>query len=150
MNRRARLGTGAVLTACLLAAALPAAAQQPRARVPFEGSHAFRHILKLHKLQPRASAAEFATVPAAEAVLMIFGDPAGIDEAARHLGGLSQFRGRGGAILIATDRPDETRLSVFGSEFRRARASAANGCSRPLRAPCSHQISRSECSSASA
>ena len=33
---------------------------------------------------------------------------------------------------------------------RSSRASAANGCSRPLRAPCSHQTSRGEASAASA
>ena len=37
-----------------------------------------------------------------------------------------------------------------GATARSARASAAKECSRLLRAPCSHQISRSECSCASA
>jgi hypothetical protein len=118
MNRRARLATGAVLTACLLAAALPAAAQEPRARVPFEGSHAFRHILKLHQLQPLASAAELAKVPPEEAVLIVFGDPSVIKEAANHVGGLREFQRNGGAILIATDRHDGAGLSELGVTVR--------------------------------
>jgi hypothetical protein len=118
MNRRARLATGAVLTICILAATLPATAQQPRARVPFEGSHAFRHILKLHKFEPRASAAELANDPPDEAVLIIFGDVGCIDEVTRHVGSLSEFRRRGGAILIATDRFDAGRLNTLGVTVR--------------------------------
>ena len=118
MNRRARLATGAVLTACLLAAAPPAAAQQPRARVPFEGSHAFRHILKLHKFKPLASAAELAGVLPEEAVLIVFGDPLVLKEATPHFHGLGEFRRKGGAILIATDRFDWGRLNELGVTVR--------------------------------
>jgi hypothetical protein len=114
MNRRTRLATGAALTACLLAAAQPAAAQPPRARVPFEGSHAFRNILKLHKLEPLASAADLAGKPPEESVLIVFGDPDGLREVLPHIGGLRKFRRTGGAVLIASDRPDGGQLAAFG------------------------------------
>jgi hypothetical protein len=119
MKCRVRLATWGVLSTCLLAAALPAAAQQPRARIPLDGSHAFRNILKLHKLQPLASAAELAKVPTEEAVLIVFGDPRGIREGASQVGGLGEFQRNGGAILIATDRFDiRGRLSELGVVVR--------------------------------
>jgi hypothetical protein len=114
MNRRARLGAGALLTACLLAAAPPARAQQPHARVPFEGSHAFRNILHAQGLRPLASVLELAEKDPREAVLIVLGSPSALDEIRWHLGGLARFRDAGGAILVATDRPDGGRLGELG------------------------------------
>ncbi len=121
MNRRARFGIGTLLTAGLLAAALPVHAQQPHALVPFEGSHTFRNMLHMRGLKPLASAAELEATSPSEAVLIVFGDLRGLDEVARRLGGLDRFRRNGGAILIATDRAgplDDLGLSVSGSPVR--------------------------------
>jgi hypothetical protein len=114
MNRRARLGAGALLTACLLAATPPARAQPPHALVPFEGSHAFRNILHAQGLEPLASAAALAQVPSGEAMLIVLGDPRGLDDFSRHKGWFAKFQREGGAILIATDRSDAGRLSALG------------------------------------
>jgi hypothetical protein len=109
MRRTVRPVVGAVLSACLLAA-LPAAAQEPVARVPFEGSHAFRHLLNLAKLQPLQRVTDLAGVSPRETVLIVFGDTRTLPEALQAQGGLKQFHDRGGAILIASDRPDQLRL----------------------------------------
>jgi hypothetical protein len=112
MNRRARLG--AVLAAWLLASAAPLQAQQKHAVLPFEGSHAFRHVLKEHKLKPLTSAAALATVQPDQVVLVVLGDPRGLDEAMRYVGGLGVFRRQGGAVLIASDRTYDRRLKNLG------------------------------------
>ncbi len=103
----------AALVACLLAVR-PASAQQARAVVPFEGSHAFRHILNLHRLEPLKSVAALRAAPAGETLLMVFGDTRGLKDIGPAW--LARFRDGGGAVLIATDQADRGRLNVFGVE----------------------------------
>jgi hypothetical protein len=119
MTPTARLGAGAVLTACLLAAA-PASAQEQPARYPFAGTAVFRNLLGKapNNLKPVETVGPGGALPR-ETILIVLGDPRGLDEAARRVGGLARFRHEGGAILIATDQPDrgrlaELRLSVSG------------------------------------
>jgi hypothetical protein len=111
MTRTARLA-GAALTACLLSAA-PAPAQEPAARYPFWGTHAFRHILRELKLQPVQTAGR-GGAPPGKTVLIVLGDPRGLDEAAQRVGGLARFREASGAVLIATDQDDGGRLADLG------------------------------------
>ncbi|MCI0460523.1 MAG: hypothetical protein L0Z62_26515 [Gemmataceae bacterium] len=137
---------GAILSACLLAG-MSATAQQPRTTVPFEGSHAFRHILKVNNLTSVRQIADLAQLDPRETLVVVFGDLAPITEVARHTGGLDNFRARGGALLIATDRRDgfplgarewgASRLGVLGLVVRGrgVRAVAARAYQNDERCP---------------
>jgi hypothetical protein len=114
MNRCARLGTGAALTACLLAVAPTARAQEQPAPVLFKGSDYFRAFLQLHNLKPLRSAEELSDVPPEDAILIVLGDPRGLDLVRPPLRGPGAFLAEGGAVLVATDRADEGRLKDLG------------------------------------
>jgi hypothetical protein len=111
MRHLVRPESGVVLIVCLCAVPL-ARGQEARTSIPFDGSHVFRHFLKLHKLEPLQSLADLSKVHPQETLLVVFGDTRMLPQVVRRFAptnGLSQFRQQGGAILIASDR--EGRLS---------------------------------------
>lgn len=116
MNQR-RIAAGLVL-ASLLSLTAAVGGQDLRPRVPFRGTHAFRHILGWFKLQPLHSFEELAWHDSQDTLLIVFGDPKPLDEVQRVTGGLLQFSRAGGAILIATDRTELRHLRELGVEAR--------------------------------
>ncbi|MBM4069480.1 MAG: hypothetical protein FJ271_11100 [Planctomycetes bacterium] len=76
--------------------------------VPFEGTQAFCHVLDRFNLAPVPDLASFKQLDPAETVLVVFGDNRILDEIA-----LDDFKQRGGAVLIASDRDDEGRLVAW-------------------------------------
>jgi hypothetical protein len=104
----------ALLAAGLLFLGGPSHAQEQRAQVPFDGSQGFRHLLGIVGATPLNSVQELAATDPREAVLVVFGDTAMLFEVEFFIGRLKEFKKRGGAILIATDRPDQGRLQELG------------------------------------
>src|SRR5262249_10362954 len=113
MNRRVRLALG-LFTATALLIGLSRAGSPQKATVPPLGSHAFRHICNLFRLQPLPSIKALLRADPNDVVLVVFGDTAALDDVALATGGLPQFVNKGGALLVATDRPDGGRLNGFG------------------------------------
>jgi hypothetical protein len=83
-------------------------------KVPFEnGNHAFRYVLHMLELQPRNDLSELDE----DTILIVFGETQILDSD-KIPGGLEQFLNNGGAVLIATDRPNPgTWQSVFDIHF---------------------------------
>src|SRR4051794_32173030 len=98
MRQFFRPGLGAVLTVWLFAVAPFARGQEACEAPPPKGSHLFRHLLKLFKLQPLQSLEEFGRVPPAETLLIVFGETHALPMISLLRGGLDQFRKDGGAI----------------------------------------------------
>jgi hypothetical protein len=109
----------ALLAACLaLVPAPPAGAQEGRPKVIRFGTHVFR--LLLHKkagLKPLTAVSEVADNPK-DTLLIVFGDLNVLellDEAmqAPEGAGLQKFLDRGGAVLIATDRGNQSQANIL-------------------------------------
>jgi hypothetical protein len=122
MNHRARrLSFSALLVAGLAAAGLiPASpagvlAQPPPDAVPFEGTQAFRRYVlhDLYQLTPLASVQELDEIPN-DTLLIVFGQVGRRKEPWGVAGRLEGFRKRGGALLIASDRPTWFALESWG------------------------------------
>lgn len=102
----------------------PGEAQAPtKGVVPFEGSHAFRHLLNLLQLKPVQKVSDLGQLQPRDTILIVFGDNRVLDDVTDVTGGLHNFRQQGGAILVASDRADDGRLrelgvSVTGHEVR--------------------------------
>jgi hypothetical protein len=81
--------------------------------LPQKGTHVFRNLLGLSRCQPVETLAELGEVDPHEALLIVLGDTAvlGTADFRQATGGLADFRRRGGAVLIATDRKDGNRLT---------------------------------------
>lgn len=115
MKRRPNVAVGRsvlpTVAAALLAAAwlvvTPAVGQESKT-VPFEGTQAFCHILNQFKLAPVPELSALKRLPPAETMLIVFGDNRILADIA-----LDDFKKRGGAVLIASDRDDEGRLAVW-------------------------------------
>jgi len=93
---------------------LPAAGvgQELEVIAPFKGTQAFRNLLNFFHLQPLTSVDELGRRPAPETLVIIFGDSSCLERVNKALpGGIKKFIKDGGAILIASDRADEGRLS---------------------------------------
>ena len=90
-----------------VAACQPALFQPP----PLE-THAFRNFLHGFGLQPLGDLDELLSNKEGECVLIVFGDLACLDARKGRGGGfgLKEFVDSGGAVLIASDQPDERRL----------------------------------------
>jgi hypothetical protein len=123
MNHRARgLSASAFLVAGLLAAGFvvtaPASAlgQAPEAMIPFEGTQAFRRFVlhDLFKLKPVLTLQEIAQSPK-DTLVIVFGQVTRLQEISWIMGGLDAFQKRGGALLIASDRPDYGALGQLGA-----------------------------------
>src|SRR5437763_10293236 len=103
-----------LLLACVLGmvSSAPAAAQPaPVVSVPFGGTEAFGHILHSFDLEPVAPVKGAARLAPEKTLVIIFGDLANaMDPVAKDWGDLETFRERGGAVLLATDYPDRSRL----------------------------------------
>jgi hypothetical protein len=129
MRPIARLSAGLVAVTGLLLAAGDGAAQEPTLVVPFQGSQAFRSLLldRACNFQPLQEVADLGKVPPAETLLIVFGDTQVLDRIRDVTGGLARFRERGGAILIASDRPDEGRLKELGAQVSGERLQQAMG-----------------------
>lgn len=97
-----------VLRAATLAATLFAGggrAEEPK--IPFElDNHAFRFILGEMRLQPLPEIHSAASDPS-RTLLIFLGETDGL---ARVPGGLADFLKKGGAVLVATDRPSDPAL----------------------------------------
>jgi hypothetical protein len=102
-----------VLAILALPAAFALGQEQPLVS-SFQGTHLFRNLLGVVKLQPITNKAEFAKLPASQTLLIVFGDLDSVDPLSKmRPGGLAKFVSEGGAILIASDRPDHGRLHDF-------------------------------------
>src|SRR5437763_14575510 len=105
-----------LLLACVLGmvSLAPVAAQPaPVVSVPFDGTEAFGHILHSFDLEPVAPVKGAARLAPEKTLVVIFGDLANddaMDPVANYWGDLETFRERGGAVLLATDYPDRSRL----------------------------------------
>lgn len=90
-------------------------AQETKTRVvPFEGTQAFAHVLDTFQLKPVGAVADLAELDPAETLIVVFGDTAILEDIGKATGGLREFRKRGGALLIASDRDDHGRLKPWG------------------------------------
>src|SRR5437867_3404879 len=112
-------GPRLLLVAALACAVLPAAAraQDPPLVVDAQGDHAFRYLLKYAGLTPLNRIGDLNDVPPEETVVIIFGDLGCLQQLKQFPGGLRGFVGRGGALLVASDQPDQQQLSQFGVTF---------------------------------
>lgn len=106
-----------VPAALVLALVAPLSAQEAPKVVPFQGSHAFRHILHYFRLEPLDGPEALDRVRADETLLVVFGDPAPLDRIGGGPGGLRMFQNGGGAVLIATDRPTDRRLAPWSARI---------------------------------
>lgn len=108
-----RLGIGLALLAAVTAPLLAQATVRPRERparvaVPYDGPEIFARLLDHEGIRPIEDVADFASAPG-ETILIVFGDPRPLhavfhrDQAL--LRSLTEFQRRGGALLLATDRP---------------------------------------------
>ncbi len=99
-------------------------AAEPRAAVPLEGSEAFRALLSQRHLKPVREIDDLRSLDPAETILIVFGDLKPLDKVRSATRGLVRFQNRGGAILIASDRPDpswqlrELKVRVAGQTVR--------------------------------
>jgi hypothetical protein len=101
----------AVLAPLLLTAL--ASGQQQMVAPPW-GTHAFRwHLHNWYNLKPVPTVADLKLVKPSETVLIVFGDLTVLDEIDSPPGALKDFIARGGSVLIASDRQEDTRLSAF-------------------------------------
>ena len=95
---------------CSLLLPATAWAQDSKKRiVPPEGTQAFRNILHQFDLQPIKTLTELADKKPEETAIIVFGDTGILEQ----IGSLEGFRGKGGAILIASDRDDRGRLKEW-------------------------------------
>jgi hypothetical protein len=112
-NRRLRLAPALALAALVL---LPggALAQEPAPDWRL-GDHGFRFALKsFAKLEPLHKIDDLRGTDPADTVLIVFGSLGCLDEIRGQVRGLKNFVDAGGALLIASDSPDQGRLSRFG------------------------------------
>lgn len=98
---RVGLAGSAVL---LLLATVSAAQEAPKRVVPFEGTQAFQHLLRLAHLKPLPAIAALEKGEPKEIVLVVFGNPAPLAEISVVVGGLDHFLRAGGNLLLAADR----------------------------------------------
>ena len=112
-------GPRLLLVAALACAVLPAAAraQDPPLVVDAQGDHAFRYLLKYAGLTPLNRIGDLNDVPPEETVVIIFGNLGCLQQLKQFPGGLRGFVNRGGALLIASDQPDNLELGAFGVVF---------------------------------
>ncbi len=98
------------LLSLTLALLTPAAllAQTPTLVVPFAGSQAFCHILQHFQLKPLPRLADLAEVKPEETLVVVFGDTEVLERLT-----LPDFLEAGGALLLASDRPDQGRLKPW-------------------------------------
>jgi len=122
MNSLARRVSGSrILLAGLLAMGLcllarpEAGAQAPAGSIPFAGTQVFRrHVLHdLFKLVPATTPAEIYKKPQSS-LLVVFGETQSLDKADITPHRLDAFLAQGGAVLIASDRPDAGLLRSWG------------------------------------
>jgi hypothetical protein len=92
----------------------PSFAQPSRSRIRYEGTEAFRNILHIvFGCAPLQDVADLNAEPR-QTVLIVFGNTGVLDRVKEATGGLSEFRKRGGAILIASEEDDKGRLASLG------------------------------------
>jgi hypothetical protein len=128
------LAPGLVAVGIVLFASPLLPAQQRHGVVPPEGSQALRHLLHQFPFQcePLQKAEDLRDVDPGEALVIVIGNPAGLDDVIQVTGGLGKFRERGGAILVATDHDDRGRLRdlkvhVTGTILRQVAGKAYRG-----------------------
>jgi hypothetical protein len=109
---RSRLAMVLTLAALALFPWAVAAQEQQPQLAPF-GNTAFRFLLNRFQLQPLQNIDDLRNLDPAETVVVVFGDLRCLDAIAKATGGLKKFVDRHGALLIASDRPDEMRLAEF-------------------------------------
>jgi hypothetical protein len=112
-SHSARQRAGYLLALSVLALG-PASAlgQIPLLEPPALGTHVFQNFLHgLGRLQPLNGLGELATKKPRESVLVVFGDLSCLE---RMRPGLKEFIAAGGAVLLASDHPDQGRLSALG------------------------------------
>jgi hypothetical protein len=98
---------------------LPEKAVAQASKVPFQnGNHAFRYALYMHHLEPRSHLNELDEDTIPNTILIIFGETQILDSDGIP-GGLEPFLKKGGAVLIATDRPNQGRWQdIFRIHFQ--------------------------------
>jgi hypothetical protein len=86
------------------------AEEKKKTIVAFEGSEFFRKLLHQYKQQPVERIEDLRNLDPLETTIIVFGDLSDIPKFRNLVGGLSGFVERGGALLIASDRPDQGML----------------------------------------
>ncbi len=89
------------------------AQQEEPATVPFDGSQFFRNLLHIHNLKPVQDISQLKDLPPEQTIIIIFGDPLGLQCVWDELQ-LDNYYREGGALLIAMDRNDQDLLRRFG------------------------------------
>lgn len=100
-----------------LAISLTALAWPPRliGQAPsYDGLDTFANLAFAAKLEPIERLADLALHDPNETLIILLGDNRVLADLEWELAGLTPFLQRGGALLVATDRPDEGRLKDFG------------------------------------
>jgi len=99
---------------CLLSLDV-AKAQDPAGAMPFAGSQVFRRLVlhDLFKLTPLPRLEELGKHPR-QSLVIVFGETQTLPQARLTGQWLEDFRARGGAVLIASDRPDDSLLLPWG------------------------------------
>jgi hypothetical protein len=97
---------------------LPGTVLAQNSKVPFEnGTHAFRYVLHSFELEARNNLKELDENTIPNTILIIFGETQILDDD-EIPGGLRNFLDNGGAVLIATDRPNQGKWQdIFHVQF---------------------------------
>src|SRR5262245_50473972 len=120
MTRVPRRVRRAWMCACILAFAalvdpLPLHAQLgPAFIIPSDGVEFFALLADRANLGAVRRMSDLAGLDPARTLIVVLGDNHVLSGLDREVGGLTKFLERGGALLVATDRPDEGRLRPFG------------------------------------
>src|SRR4051794_13857140 len=80
---------------------------------PYDGVDTFARLAFAAKLEPIPALSEVGLHDPNETLIVVLGDNRILPQLEWELAGLTQFLQRGGALLLATDRPDEGRLKNF-------------------------------------
>jgi hypothetical protein len=104
--------------ACAALSAAPAAAQdkqapQGKVRVPPHGVQGFTRLLHAVKLRPLASIEELRKADPKDTVVILFGNPAPLDQMEKAGLGVADFVDQGGSLLVATDHRTGGMLADF-------------------------------------
>jgi hypothetical protein len=118
-QRRLAVVRSVLVLGLLCVAALPLAGQEekPALAVRVDGFQVFCNLLEHFQLEPLADAASLSDVGPEETWIIAVGELNLADLHARFAGGLTGFLNRGGALLIASDTPDEGALRPWKLEI---------------------------------
>jgi hypothetical protein len=82
--------------------------------IPSDGVEFFALLADRANLGAVRRMSDLGNLDPARTLIVVLGDNHVLNDLDREVGGLTNFLERGGALLVATDRPDEGRLRPFG------------------------------------